>query len=207
MFRRKWASQITFAMASLLVGGANSSHGQITSLSVNQGSCVYGVTDEVVDGFTANQILIDFDGQLQGGQIQIDLSSGSIYSDPFAPPFIIGSPAVVTIFPTLACSSFVAAGDLRRDTIIVTPQPSWSDLQWAPRGGLATRDRIGFVAAQLTLSHDAEGTWSYLGLVENHEYRIDSGVVSRGIMRVPEASSIALLAVSLLGGALYRRRV
>lgn len=129
-----------------------------------------------LDGYVANDILLDFAGQYTGSQLIVTLDRGSIYNHALGmdtPP----SEALIELDPNVAWDTFVAnggatanesAGDFQVIGIAVNidqinlPREAMFgshgiDIAWGPSGGHRVFDQEGFLVARFTLSRDAVG--------------------------------------------------
>lgn len=137
----------------------------------------------VVPGFTTNDLLIDFTGNLRGQQMILSLTQGSIYQDGFGSttaPSIALSP----VFPSVLLDTFVTIGGRWYDgptppashPVLVVGgavnlQPGSSlkfdtkglNIAWAPGTGVDVPSGTDFITARITLSNDAQGILHYFG--------------------------------------------
>jgi hypothetical protein len=141
-------------------------------------SYVNGVVPDTV----TNDLSINFAGQYTGSQILIELSQGTMYQHAYGSDFPYPpSASLVSIFPEIEFDSFVAQGS----AVSVGPygdpvsgpnavnlgsatgtedrfDSEGADTIWWPAGGTPTIDLNDFLTARITLSNDAQGTWSYM---------------------------------------------
>lgn len=192
----------------------------------------------VVAGNTTNIISVNFTDDsttpaLRGQQMLIQLTAGSIYQNengnelptaPTAPP-----QNFVNVFPDLADDSFVTMGGLRSGTSMGVlgvgcaaniaggcdgvPAAGKFDGEgvayaWAPGTGVNPPPGNGFITAQITLSNDAEGTWTYFGSTADGTTLVKEGLPIRNGVMIPEPASAALLGLAMIGVVgVVRRRI
>ena len=167
---------------------------QVTSLSGG------GYDNGVVPNTITNDLSIDFSGQYTGSQLFIELTAGSIYQDAIGsdgPPnsFLFG------IVPSLEFDSFVANGSevsggpfgepaQRGGAVNLGGGPaaqfdaSQANYSWFPAAGNIILDQSDFITARITLSDDAEGTWSYMASANGTFGVVESMPISNGFMMV-----------------------
>ncbi len=177
------------------------------------------VPQTTVTGFVAHDITIDFENQLTGVQLLVELTAGSIFQQPglegggdTAP-----SPAFFGVFAALEFDTFVSLGGADRVASDATPgfaggavnlggqsrrtfDDQRIDVAYFPPGGVQIIGQTEYFVARLTLSDDATGTVSLLA---------SDGEVSEpfvcpvydGMICIPEptAAGVGLLAVAALG--------
>ena len=171
---------------------------------------------------------------LSGQQLLLNLTAGQILNTsggtnggtvaPFADD-IAGK-------PSLAYDSFLAMGGLTADDTVggdsanillvggaanlggasglTFPSNSTSkkiDATWAPGTGQFVAPAQNYITAQITLSSDAQGTWSYYSTTADGTTKtLLNQKIINGVM-IPEPASICLMGLGLLGMAgLIRRR-
>jgi hypothetical protein len=151
----------------------------------------------VLPGFTANDILLDYDEIFRGQQMILELTAGSIFQHELggttAPPA-----ALFDVAPAAAFDSFVTVGGLTQaDSADVLVVGSAVDLEsgnkmqfdtaglniaWAPAPGTHVPAGTDFLTSRITLSDDAQGTLRYFGSTSTGfewfgEAAIASGVI------------------------------
>ncbi|QDT67325.1 hypothetical protein MalM25_02220 [Planctomycetes bacterium MalM25] len=129
------------------------------------------------DGYIVNDLHIDFEGQLFGQQMVVELFQGNIYQDAVGgetPP----NELLFGAIPTLQSDTFVSMGGANSNTaeaILVVggstefPEStgekqfndSGIDIAWAPATGVVIEDQNDFMIARLTLSDDASGRFYF----------------------------------------------
>lgn len=174
--------------------------GQVTGLSIESFPCPH-------DGsLIVNQMRIDFTGSLGAQQLFMELDSGSVYQHPSGtdgPPDL----ALIGITPELECDSFVAPQDglvfggavnLGGPTAAVFG-PDEISIAWAPGVGVDIVDGSDFLVAQITLTDDAQGRWSFFSAVNGDPspLLLLDLVVTNGRMAIPEPAISMLLAVGV----------
>lgn len=204
----------------LLCGGAT--YGQLTEIK-SASPDLPGVPA----GYKVNDILIDFEGQLFGQQMVVELTQGDIYyatQDPgvFPPidpclgagtcPFplvdtfvTIGPPESMNSSPPLVVggATLLGAGtEIRFDNDFIS-------VAWAPSPGVVLDGGQDFLTARLVLSDDAVGEVRYYSNAANAGTTVSPpGVIAGGVLRfVPEPSATGLaIAAVLLGSSLRRHK-
>jgi hypothetical protein len=178
-------------------------------------------------GFITNDLSIDFNGQLSGVQLLVELTGGSIYQDAAgaaAPP----NSAVVTIIPSLAYDTFVTldaptSGGPHGEPLLVggavnlggSPTAAFTNMTinqgFSPAAGVSSAtNQTDFLAARVTLSGDANGTAKYLAsaagqISSEFSVPIVNGVIGGGVV-IPEPSTVILLGMGLIGLVALKRR-
>ncbi len=184
--------QVFFCVLFLLgVGGL--AQAQVTKLKGNS------FENGVVPNTITNDLTISFDGQYTGNQLRIELTAGSIYQHPsgsHSPPNEI----ILTIVPNLVFDSFLAQGSLTAGSPDVDPAPSGGSVNIGgsppavftseginqasnPHGGVVIVDREDFITHRITLSSDAQGTWSYLASAEGIHGVVENMPINNGYMQ------------------------
>ncbi len=190
----------------------------------------FGPTGAVIgnlDGFVANDLVMNTTSDWTATLLQVNLTSGSIWQEPDDTATVTWNgatlgkpnPAFYTL-ATLASSefdSYMTGGDGTGSTASIggacadiSPNPcplqfdsSGIDITWNSLGQEAGDIGI-FSIARVTLSPDAQGSWLVKFTVAGFPTAIEtSGVVVNGAL-VPEPASLSLLSLSGLG--LLRRR-
>lgn len=184
-------------------------------------TAVRGVSSpaSVESGVIVNELFIDFDGQLGGQQLYIELNNGTVYNTPGFGGDVSPSAAFIGLVPALADDSFVAMGGdtseasegvltvggavnlpgAPADLNIGAPDSSFLSVAWAPAAGTVIEDKTDFLIAQISLSDDAMGTVWYFGSTIGEEPLLLAGTVWDGQLFeiIPEPSSIALVLMGL----------
>jgi hypothetical protein len=131
--------------------------------------------ENTLDDHITNELAIGFTGKLSGIELFVDLASGSIFQHPFGgngPPH----PALLPVFPELAYDSFVSldspvSGGPYGEPLLVggsvhlggssTAYFTTEGINqgWAPSSSVMVSDQSDFMAARVTLSDEAMGTW------------------------------------------------
>jgi hypothetical protein len=218
-------------VALLVLSCGATATGQVTALHIVS----QPTPADVLPGYVANDIFIDFTGQYTGSQLIVGLSSGSIYHAP--PPAGITPPPGALIglpeFPTIQWDTFLAQGGATDEATIgnvglsgpaISLDPSWgggtlrqavfSDLEidqtWNPAGGTVVEDREAFLVARITLTDDATGIFHFrasAGGEPGPGPRPGGSVLLpiRNGFVIPEPSAVALLGISVFGLILLNR--
>lgn len=183
-------------------------------------------------GVVVNDLRIDFEGQLYGQQMVIELQSGSIYQDPLGGE-TAPNDAIVDVFPSVAADTFVTIGGPTlaesSDVLVVGGSTEFEqstglkqfdatrlDIAWAPAAGLVILDQADFLVARVALSDDALGRLLYYGNgLELSQRVIDNGVITRPLVphepidpdaNAPEPTALVLLSWLALPATFGRRR-
>ena len=81
------------------------------------------------------------------------------------------------------------------------------NIGWAPSNELFIDSGEDFFIAQVTLSEDTEGSWTYAGNVGGLVLELDNLWISGGVMRlIPEPTTMSLLALGALVASAGRRK-
>ncbi len=171
-------------------------------------------------GFVVNDILIDFDSQLFGQQMVVELSGGSIYNHATFGTDTAPNPALFGVDAAIASDSFVTIGgadsDLSENVLVVGGSTELGmngplqlddlgiNIAWAPAPGVVVPSGSGYITARVTLSDDANGAAFYFGNAGDPVSF--QGWVSNGVMTFVPEPSTALMAVLGLVGLVARRR-
>jgi len=175
------------------------------------------------DGYISNDILINFNGVLEGQQIILQLDSGSIYQDDNGQPD--GGPpngGFFSLAPSLRYDTFVSIGGLSSQDsegvlivgAAVNLEPgvregqidtAGIDLTWAPSTGVSVDGGDNYPIARITLSPAAQGTLFYFGATAGGDTISLQRAVIDGVI-VPEPASMALASLAVLGMVAIRRR-
>lgn len=185
-----------------------------TSASAQVSAVNFDAVDNstALNGFMTTDINIDFAGEWTGSQLLLNLDSGSFYRD--AVGNADGSspnPAFFPTFPALEFDSYVVgsigggAVDLGGAGTADFPANGGTALNqaWNPAPGAGIVDQNGFQTARITLSSDAQGSFTYLASVNGQLDRQVGGVID-GKLVVPEPTTAGLL--GLAGLSLIARR-
>ncbi|MEM7577635.1 MAG: hypothetical protein AAF328_09180 [Planctomycetota bacterium] len=185
---------------------------------------------DVLPGFRTFDLSIDFVGEYSGSQILFELSSGSFYQDPIgsdSPP----NERFFEFFPDLAYDTFFAQGGPTAGTTVgtlgvgggggpVDIDPSLTDLlvnstrlqaQFNPSGADFIADRTNFLIARITLSDDANGTFTFFSSANGDipdllDFAFVDGTIGvRFCSDIPEPAGMALMATLGLGLLPLRR--
>jgi hypothetical protein len=181
------------------------------------------VPEAVLSGHVKNDVMIDFAGQLTGNQMVVDLEQGSIFQ---AGTGGNGAPngALFSAVPELEYDTFLTSGGLTQSgdegTNIAnagaaglpagsadrTFDSAGIDVLWFPSAGTTVADRDDFTVARVTLTADAQGSWSYLGATDDDGAGTPFGTyaITDGVMTIPEPTTLAILGLG--GGAMLIRR-
>lgn len=163
-----------------------------------------------LDNYRSQDLVIDFTGQWTGAQLQIELTNGSIYQDPFGdddPP----NPGFFTSQPALEFDTFIMGGNLTNGVSILggavdiwdyrNPGADQQDApaqsifnssaiytDWYAQAGVTApyTDQTDFTTARITLSDDATGDWWYFDSVDG-SFAITTGEIRGGRMFIGEA--------------------
>lgn len=166
-----------FAASVLVLASACFATAAVTNVKAVQ------VEQTAVDGFIANEILIDFEGNLRGQQMILNLTAGSIYQDGLGSNLPSNSgfwgPA-----PTLRYDTYVAIGGRQSDGAkppatqevllvggaanlepgaVLKFDTEGLNVAWAPGTGVDVPNGTDYITSQITLSNDAVGTLQYFG--------------------------------------------
>lgn len=147
----------------------------------------------------ANVLSIDFEGTYSGGQLLINLNSGSIYNDSSVGGDLAPNPVFLHFFPDLVFDTYIANGGLTSDqdqgqyalgggavnvdaseSTAVFNEGTKISQGFGPRGGNIIPEGTGFVIAQLTLSPDANGTFAARAYAENSGVTFSGFYVENG---------------------------
>ncbi len=171
-------------------------------------------------GFVTNDITADFSGQLTGFQAVLQLDTGSVRIDPFLDPLAPPPGTVLPFLPTVEFGSFLTLGGPTLETSVVEPSVPGGAVNlgadrfvqfdadginaaWNPPGAVPIFGQSDFLAARITLSDDAEGTFRFLGATVSTLTPFDAVPVSNGVI-FPEPGLLA--AFALLGPSTLCRR-
>ena len=182
-----------FVLCVILMLGQSAS-AQVTRLSGG------GYNNGVVPNTITNDLSIDFRGKYTGSQLLIELTAGSIYQN-FNGGDTAPEALLFTIDPLVEFDSFVTndsevAGGLWGGFALGGGAANFSgsrhkqfdtsgvDVSWFPAAGSLIFDQSDFLTARITLSDDAEGTWSYMASANGTFGVVDSMPISNGSMKV-----------------------
>ncbi|QDT67328.1 hypothetical protein MalM25_02250 [Planctomycetes bacterium MalM25] len=172
------------------------------------------------EGFVVNDLLIDFEGQLFGQQMIVQLDSGLIHQG-IGRGETAPDGRLFIVFPTLASDTFVTMGGAEiatsEDTLVVGSSTVFSqsdgtkefnasgiDITWAPATGVVIEDRTDFMVARLTFSDDAHGRIFFYSNSGGVGVTFDRCINGGRINPCPEPTS-ALLLVLASAACLTRR--
>jgi hypothetical protein len=146
-------------------------------------------------GYVANDIAIDFVGQYTGSQLLVELTQGAIYQHPLfnsdAPPPL----ALVNLFPELAFDTFVANGSAVDGTVniaggainILPTGASGSQFDqarlyttWFSLEDSGPTNVTDFLTARVTLTDNAQGTFTYIVPADCENPVTASGAIING---------------------------
>ncbi len=175
-------------------------------------------------GYTVYDIKINFDGQLFGQQMVVELTSGNIFQNTFggntAP-----NDALLSLpgFETLRSDSFVTIGgptsSTSQNVLVVGGSTELGkngplkfdttgvNIAWAPAPGVVVNGGIDFLIARLTLSNDAKGSILFFSSSGTGAVAVPAGTIAGGNMYfiVPEPTTSVLAGLALVGVAARRR--
>ena len=130
--------------------------------------------------FIDNGIYLDFDGRLTGMQLLIELTEGSVLNpDASVMPSGLAGDTYVALgsgdrsFGTPAIAGYAA--DLQIDSEMSISGSAFN-LAWYAPISVDTTDQADFLSAQVALTPDASGTFSYLASAEGAISRVHSVV-------------------------------
>jgi hypothetical protein len=142
------------------------------------------VPQTTVDGYTTNDIQLDFTGNLRGQQMILNLTAGSIFQQAAFGGNTAPNGALFPSFADVEYDTFVTIGGLRSDgpkppasqdllviggAVDLMPgsalkfDTSGLNVAWAPAPGVDVDGGTGYVTSRITLSNDAQGTFQYFG--------------------------------------------
>ncbi len=176
-------------------------------------------------GHTVNALNIDFDAQLFGQQLVVELTSGSIFQQATFGTETAPTDALIPVFADVASDTFVTMGGFTSGTsssvLVVggsTEIPGKNgpkkfdtagiNIAWAPAPGVVIPNGANFPVAQVTLSNDANGSAFFFhssGTASGiYEGTITNGVLSF-VPAIPEPTTCVLAGLALVGVAARRR--
>lgn len=161
-------------------------------------------TPDVLAGYHSSDLLVTTpDSDWTSAAILLELSAGSIYQDPFGAD-LPSHPFVAELFPTVEFDTSVgvpggsiAGGAIDLEGSSGSAEVSTSRLD-VTFFNFDKTDLGTFPIGRITLSDDAEGSWSLISLTADRQ-RVDLiGTITKGVMAVDaEASAAAALAAYL----------
>jgi hypothetical protein len=208
----------SFAVFAVTLLAANANAGVVSV------GCTTSDANVACAGCVALDITINFDGNLRGQQLWINLTSGSIYNTPAVGGETAPAQAFVGIIPELAFDSFVTIGGLTsgssEDVIVVggavdipgapstkTFAGNTVSIAWAPGTGVNVPRGTNYPVARITLSPDANGDlWFFSSTSGGDPPVLTRRSLIGGIVCIPEPDSMALAGFIALGLFAIRRR-
>jgi hypothetical protein len=175
---------------------------------------------ELLPDFVTNDLSIDFEGNLRGHLILLDLDQGSIYDNAFGSDYPPNS-ALFPIFPELAYDTFVTLGGPTQQeshpiepgsdiSLPIVPEcsilPGCRLFAGRPATGVAIPSANDFMVARITLSNDAMGTVHYFGATTDSSRFVAGFSIVQGVIQIPEPASGIMLTLACFAWSLASRR-
>lgn len=169
-----------------------------------------------------NALTINFDQQLFGQQLVVELTSGTVFQQATFGTETAPTDALIPVFADVASDSFVTMGGFTSGTsqsvLVVggsTEIPGKNgpkkfdtagvNIAWAPAPGVVIPNGTNFPVAQISLSNNANGS-VFLFSNAGGNGLVYEGTVTNGVISfVPEPTTCVLAGLALVGTAARRR--
>jgi len=185
---------------------------------------VWSPAEAAGPGFVSTDILIDFEGNLRGQQLYIQLDQ-DIYNNATFGADTAPNPALIGVDASVEFDSFVTIGGLRSDSsegvlvvggaVDIPGAPAELSLAgnvvsiaWAPSTGTDVPNGTNYPVARITLPSDASGTaWFFSSTSGTDPPLVLSDIpIAGGQIGIPEPSTLMLVGMGLIGFVGRRRR-